>query len=110
MVMFLSKNMFWNKSYRYALFILVFTFMTGLLALESLGIRVSHYFSSEIDPDALAIQRKRFHGRITEIGCITKCNEQLLDRIAPIDLLIGGSPCSHLSRVNPKRKIFGKFK
>ncbi|KAK3925273.1 DNA (cytosine-5)-methyltransferase 3A, partial [Frankliniella fusca] len=44
---------------------------TGLVALDSLGVNVGAYYSSEIDPDALAISRKRFHGRIIEIGCVT---------------------------------------
>jgi len=78
------------------------------VALDTLGIKVSHYYSSEICKDAIAIQRKRFHGRITEIGCVTACSKEFLDRISPIDLLIGGSPCAELSRVNPKRKVFGK--
>ncbi|XP_034255663.1 DNA (cytosine-5)-methyltransferase 3C-like [Thrips palmi] len=79
---------------------------SGLLALDSLGIKVSEYFSAEIDKDAISIQRKRFYGRITEIGDVEACTELVLDQIAPIHLLIGGSPCNQLSRVNPKRKLF----
>ncbi|KAK3917162.1 DNA (cytosine-5)-methyltransferase 3C [Frankliniella fusca] len=79
---------------------------TGLLALDRLGIHVGKYFSSEIDLDAIAIQRKKFFGRITEIGSVESCTEDYLDRIGPINLLLGGSPCSELSRVNPKRKLF----
>lgn len=34
-----------------------------------------------------------------------------IKEICPIDLLIGGSPCTDLSFVNPKRKgLFGEFR
>ncbi|KAE8744177.1 hypothetical protein FOCC_FOCC009185 [Frankliniella occidentalis] len=78
----------------------------GLLALDRSGVNVGKYYSSEIDKNAIAVQRKRFFGRITEIGEVQKCTKRFLGKIAPIHLQIGGSPCSELSRVNPTRKIF----
>lgn len=88
-----------------ALFLLL-----GLVTLDKLGINVSEYFSSEIDKDAIAIQKKRFPLRVRRIGCVTEIDEKALDEMGPIDLVIGGSPCNDLSRVNPKRRgLFGKL-
>lgn len=84
--------------------------LAGLVALDALGIKVNRYYSSEIDADAIAVQRKRFFGRITEVGCVTRLDKAFLDSIAPIHLLLAGSPCDQLSRCNPKRKLFGTKK
>ncbi|KAK3918260.1 DNA (cytosine-5)-methyltransferase 3B [Frankliniella fusca] len=75
----------------------------GLVALKSLGIIPDTYYSSEIDEDALRIQRFNFGANIHQLGDVRGLQYETLRNIAP-DILFGGSPCSDLSRVNPNRK------
>ncbi|KAK3929795.1 DNA (cytosine-5)-methyltransferase 3A [Frankliniella fusca] len=71
--------------------------------------RRREYFASEIDLDAIAVQRKRFPVAVTRVGCVKSLDEKRLDELGLINLLIGGSPCNDLSRVNPARRgLYGE--
>ncbi|XP_029165493.1 uncharacterized protein LOC114936461 isoform X2 [Nylanderia fulva] len=76
---------------------------TGFLVLLNLGIVVDVYYASEIDNDALTISSAHFGDRITYLGDVRGITKEKIQEIAPIDLLIGGSPCNDLSLVNPAR-------
>ncbi|EFN74862.1 DNA (cytosine-5)-methyltransferase 3A [Camponotus floridanus] len=76
---------------------------TGFLVLLNLGIVVDVYYASEIDKNALTISSAHFGDRITYLGDVRDITKEKIQEIAPIDLLIGGSPCNDLSLVNPAR-------
>lgn len=67
---------------------------TGRLALENAGISIGKYYSSEIEPAAITVQRANWTDFI-ELGDIREIKAKELDRI---DLMIGGSPCQGFSR------------
>lgn len=68
----------------------------GQIALERAGIKVNRYYASEIDKNAIKITSKNYPNTI-QLGDITKITSEMLDKIMPIDLIIGGSPCQDLS-------------
>lgn len=68
----------------------------GQLALQRAGIKVDKYYASEIDKNAIKITNKNYPNTI-QLGDITKISNEILDKIMPIDLIIGGSPCQDLS-------------
>lgn len=68
----------------------------GQIALERAGINVEKYYASEIDKNAIKISNKNYPN-IIQLGDITKITEETLQKIMPIDLIIGGSPCQDLS-------------
>ncbi|OAD62475.1 DNA (cytosine-5)-methyltransferase 3B [Eufriesea mexicana] len=76
---------------------------TGLLVLLKLGLAVDAYYASEIDPDALMVSASHFGDRIIRLGNVKDITEKMIGEMAPIDLLIGGSPCNDLSLANPMR-------
>ncbi|KAG5311145.1 DNM3B methyltransferase, partial [Acromyrmex insinuator] len=76
---------------------------TGFLVLQKLGLVVDVYYASEIDVNALTISSAHFGDRITYLGDVRGITKEKIQEIAPIDLLIGGSPCNDLSLVNPAR-------
>lgn len=71
--------------------------------LLNLGIVVDVYYASEIDMNALTVSSAHFGDRITYLGDVRDITKEKIKEIAPIDLLIGGSPCNDLSLVNPAR-------
>lgn len=71
--------------------------------LLKLGLEVEAYYASEIDNDALMVSSSHFGDRITYLGDVRGITREKIQEIAPIDLLIGGSPCNDLSLVNPAR-------
>lgn len=84
----------------------------GKVALERAGIKVDSYFSSEIDPYAIQINKKN-HPNVVHLGDVTKWREWNLPKI---DLIIGGSPCQGFSvagkKLNfddPRSKLFFEF-
>ncbi|KAK3917166.1 DNA (cytosine-5)-methyltransferase 3A, partial [Frankliniella fusca] len=78
---------------------------SGLFVLENmLNIDIEVYFSSEIDKHALRLQSDRWSGKIVQLGDVRNITEELLLALGRIDLLIGGSPCNELSRVNWRRR------
>jgi len=73
-----------------------------------LGFDVEAYYASEIDRNATFLTKSRYGNNIIHLGSVTDIDEEMLRKIGPINLLIGGSPCSELSRVNPRRRgMFG---
>lgn len=77
---------------------------TLLHILDQLDLFVEVYFSSEVDPKALQLQRHRFGDRITRLGSVNTVTDDKLEALGPTHLLVGGSPCGDLSLVNPNRK------
>jgi len=71
------------------------------LALERAGIKINKYYSSEIDKSALAIQNYHYSGDTNFIQLGDVKNIKGAD-YAHIQLIIGGSPCTNLSSINPK--------
>ncbi|XP_071164263.1 putative leucine-rich repeat-containing protein DDB_G0290503 isoform X2 [Mytilus edulis] len=82
---------------------------TGKVILDSLGLDVEVYYTSEIDQDSLLVTSFHYGDTVTPIGDVTKLTEEKLKEISPIDLVIGGSPCNDLSLANPVRKGFSDF-
>lgn len=82
---------------------------TALVALNKLGILVEAYFSCEIAPEALQVQKLHFYNTIKPLGDVRDLNEERLEALGRIDLLLGGSPCNNFSLANPRRKgLYGK--
>lgn len=77
--------------------------LSGLLVLLKLGLAVDTYYASEIDPDALMVTAAHFGDQIVHLGNVKDITKEKIQEIAPIDLLIGGSPCNDLSLANPAR-------
>ncbi|XP_034250658.1 DNA (cytosine-5)-methyltransferase 3A-like isoform X1 [Thrips palmi] len=77
---------------------------TSILALDSIGIPVRKYYSSEVDEKANMVLKFNHSSRITMIGCVTTISNDTLESLDNINLLLGGSPCQQISRANPLRK------
>ncbi|XP_077506857.1 DNA (cytosine-5)-methyltransferase 3A-like isoform X2 [Amblyomma americanum] len=77
---------------------------TGKYVLDQLGILVEAYFASEVDKDAIHVGITQHGTTITYLGNVQALDAAQLERLCPIDLLIGGSPCNDISLVNPDRK------
>lgn len=78
--------------------------------LRKLGLVVDVYYASEIDSDALMVSASHFGDRIVHLGNVKDITKEKIKEIAPIDLLIGGSPCNDLSLANPARLgLYGSF-
>lgn len=83
------------------------------IALDRLGIPVTNYYASEIDPYAIKISQKNYPD-IKHVGDVTKIEAS--DFAEPIDLIIGGSPCQGFSFAgkqlnfdDPRSKLFFDF-
>ena len=77
---------------------------TGLsVLLESFQLEVDAYYSCEIDPDAMRVVEHNFGGKFISLGSVKNLrpNQKIWKKN---DLIIGGSPCNDLSRVNWRRK------
>jgi site-specific DNA-cytosine methylase len=72
------------------------------LALEKAGIKINKYYSSEICPHALAIQKHHYSGDTNHIQLGDVCKIDGIELREEIDLIIFGSPCTQLSSVNSK--------
>lgn len=56
------------------------------------------------------VTRSHFGNNVKHLGSVIDIDEAMLDDIGPINFLIGGSPCSDLSCVNPARRgLYSKF-
>ena len=71
------------------------------LALEKAGVKINKYYSSEICPNALAIQNHHYSGDTNFIQLGDVCKIDGIDLRNEIDLVIFGSPCTNLSSINP---------
>lgn len=76
------------------------------LALESTGIEVANFFSSEVDKSALAVQNYRFSADTTfhQIGDVRDVKGS---ELPDIDLVIFGSPCTNLSNIGDRTGFNG---
>ncbi|CAG0894250.1 unnamed protein product [Darwinula stevensoni] len=77
---------------------------TGLFVLNKLGLDVEVYYASEVDEGAMAAAHMNFGDSIVDVGDVKDLIGPKLEDLGRIDLLIGGSPCTELSLVNPARK------
>ncbi|XP_008204446.1 DNA (cytosine-5)-methyltransferase 3B isoform X1 [Nasonia vitripennis] len=77
---------------------------TGLVVLKHLNVNIECYYASEIDPDSMQVSFFNHGNEIIQLGDVRNIDEKKIKEIAPIDLLIGGSPCNELSLANPKRR------
>ena len=84
----------------------------GRLALERAGVKVSAYYSSEIDEHAITISQ-RHYPEIHQLGDVTGWRDWTLPKI---DLLMAGSPCQgfsfngkRLALDDPRSRLFWEF-
>lgn len=87
----------------------------GQLAFEKLGIEVENYYASEIKKHAIKHVKSKFENTI-HLGNVKNIhynidrfeikNEESSNELPPskIDILIGGSPCKGISRLNQKQQ------
>jgi site-specific DNA-cytosine methylase len=75
----------------------------GMMALETLGVEVGNYYSSEIDKYANQAT-KALYPEIIQMGDVTKWREWDIDW-SSIDLIIGGSPCQGFSVAGKKLNL-----
>lgn len=87
----------------------------GRIALERCGFDVSNYWASEVDKYAMKVAKANYPDTV-HIGDVRNVIWPELFEGAPIDLLIGGSPCQGFSwagkRLNfddPRSKLFFEF-
>lgn len=78
---------------------------TARLALKRAGVEVTNYYTSEIDRYASAVARFHYHDLI-ELGDVCKITKD--DIADPIDLIVGGSPCTNLSICGDKKGLKGE--
>lgn len=76
----------------------------GYLALKRAGIKVDKYYASEIDLNAIKVAMSN-HPDIIQVGDVTNLKSSALE---PIDLLIGGSPCTNLSSMGKQEGLLGQ--
>ena len=83
----------------------------GQLAFEKLGINFdginNKYFSSEIEQSSIDICMKHYPNTI-QLGDVTKLDHTKLKYLPKIDILIGGSPCTNLSRQGNNKGLKGE--
>ena len=84
----------------------------GYVALERAGVPIDIYFASEIDKHAIKVAMKN-HPDIVQLGDVC---EVKWDKLPPIDLIMGGSPCQWFSMAgkmlnfeDPRSKLFFEF-
>ena len=76
----------------------------GQIALERSGIKVSNYFSSEIDKHAIQVTQDNYPNTV-QLGSVVELDTKSLPKI---DLLIGGSPCQNFSFIGKKEGMVTK--
>ncbi len=70
----------------------------GQIALDRAGVKVDQYFASEIKPHAIKVTQHNYPNTI-QIGPVETIVPEMFSGIK-VDLLIGGSPCKGISRMN----------
>ncbi|XP_037083740.1 DNA (cytosine-5)-methyltransferase 3C-like [Pollicipes pollicipes] len=73
---------------------------TGMQVLSQLGVAVEVYLAAETDPDAIHVTAMN-HPRVTQLGAVETLTDVKISELAPVDLVLAGSPCTDLSVVNP---------
>ncbi len=71
----------------------------GQIALERAGYKIKQYFASEIKPHAIKCTQSNYPNTI-QLGDVSNIRGSDLPKI---DLLIGGSPCKGISKLNKNR-------
>ena len=66
----------------------------GQIAINKVGIKYDNYFASEIDKYAIQVTTQHYPKTI-QLGDVCNIN---VENLPKIDLLIGGSPCTNLSK------------
>ena len=72
----------------------------GQIALERTGIKINNYFASEIKPHAIKTTQLHYPKTI-QLGNVLDVQSTDLPKI---DILIGGSPCKGISRLNQNQE------
>ena len=65
----------------------------GQISLTELGFKINKYYASEIEKAAIKVSSTKFPNTI-HLGSVINID---ISKLEPIDLLIGGSPCTNLS-------------
>lgn len=81
---------------------------TGAMALFEGGFYSEKYYSSEINPDAIAIALR--NSLNTPLGDVRNLTKDKLTQLGKIDLLIGGSPCQDFSLAGTQRGMVTETK
>lgn len=74
------------------------------MVLKKLNLNIQVYYASEIDEDAINVSYYNHEDDVTNVGDIELLTEKDVQKMIPINLLIGGSPCDELSLVNRNRR------
>lgn len=77
----------------------------GQIALTELGIKINHYYASEIDKNAIRCTQDNFPDTV-QLGDVTKITEEMLHKLPKIDLVMFGSPCRSLTKTTAGRKEY----
>lgn len=80
------------------------SFYLAFVVLQKCDFIVEVYYASEISTDAIQVSQHHFGDKIKNLGDVKSIGPKTLREIGPIHLLVGGSPCEELSRVNHLRK------
>lgn len=72
----------------------------GQIALQKAGVQVDNYYASEIKPHAIKVTKHNFPNTI-HLGDVRNVK---VGNLPAIDLIIGGSPCKGISRLNQNQE------
>lgn len=79
----------------------------GQFALNSLGINISKYHSSEIDKNAMSIAYRNYP-KTNFLGDVTAIDEVALSSLGNIDLILAGFPCQNISYAGDRTGLAGE--
>lgn len=79
----------------------------GQIALTELGIKIDHYYASEIDKNAIKCTQDNFPDTV-QLGDVMLITEETLHELPKIDLVMFGSPCRSLSKATAGREDYNK--
>lgn len=89
----------------------LFIFCLGFYVLTKLGFDIGVYYASDMDENATLVTKFHYGNNIKHIGPITEIDNEKLNKIGPIDFLIGGSLCTDFTNSNYiEKEIFGNIK
>ena len=85
-----------NNNKKYRVLSLFDGISCGRVAIERANIPIECYYASEVDKDAIKISEHNYKD-IIHIGDVRDIDNDKLKDLGPIDLLIGGSPCTNFT-------------